>query len=80
MGSQLVVPVQKRQDFIKQFHDSLFAGHLGITRTVFRLLDKSLLAGPTQRHANVHQIVHDLHSTKVTLPAESADGTCGSGP
>ena len=38
--SQLVVPVQKRQDFIKQFHDSLFAGHLGITRTIFRLLDR----------------------------------------
>ena len=37
VGSQLVVPVKKRQDFIKQFHDSLFAGHLGITRTVFRL-------------------------------------------
>ena len=40
VGSQLVVPVQKRQDFIKQFHDSLFVGHLGITRTVFRLLDR----------------------------------------
>ena len=40
VGSQLVVPVQKRHDFIKQFHDSLFAGHLGITRTVFRLLDR----------------------------------------
>ena len=40
VGSQLVVPVQKRQDLIKQFHDSLFAGHLGITRTVFRLLDR----------------------------------------
>ena len=37
VGSQLVVPIKKRQDFIKQFHDSLFAGHLGITRTVFRL-------------------------------------------
>ena len=40
VGSQLVVPVKKRQDLIKQFHDSLFAGHLGITRTVFRLLDR----------------------------------------
>ena len=37
VGSQLVVPVKKRQEFIRQFHDSLFAGHLGITRTVFRL-------------------------------------------
>ena len=40
VGSQLVVPVQKRKDFIKQFHDSLFAGHLGITQTVFRLIDR----------------------------------------
>ena len=40
MGSQLVVPVRKRQEFIKEFHDSLFAGHLGITRTVYRLLDR----------------------------------------
>ena len=39
-GSQLVVPVRKRQDLIRQFHDSLFAHHLGITRTVFRLLDR----------------------------------------
>ena len=35
-----MVPVRKRQDLIRQFHDSLFAGHLGITQTVFRLLDR----------------------------------------
>ena len=40
MGSQLVVPVKKRREFIREFHDSLFAGHLGITRTVYRLLDR----------------------------------------
>ena len=40
VGSQLVVPVRKRQEFIKEFHDSLFAGHLGITQTVYRLLDR----------------------------------------
>ena len=34
VGSQLVIPVKKRQEFIREFHDSLFAGHLGITRTV----------------------------------------------
>ena len=39
-GSQLVVPVRERQELIRQFHDSLFAGHLGITRTIFRLLDR----------------------------------------
>ena len=41
---------------------------------------QSLLARPAQRCSNIHKIVHDLHSTEVTLPAESADGTCGSGP
>ena len=35
VGSQLVVPVRERQELIRQFHDSLFAGHLGITRTIF---------------------------------------------
>ena len=40
VGSQLVIPVKKCQDFIRKFHDSLFAGHLGITRTVYRLLDR----------------------------------------
>ena len=36
-GSQLVVPFKERQSMIRRFHDSLFAGHLGISRTVFRL-------------------------------------------
>ena len=29
--SQLVVPVRERRDIIRRFHDSLFAGHLGVT-------------------------------------------------
>ena len=32
-GLQLVVPVRERHDLIRRFHDSLFAGHLGVTRT-----------------------------------------------
>ena len=78
-GSQLVVPVRERQELIRQFHDSLFAGHLGITRMIFRLLDKSLLDRSTTRRPNVHSIVHDLPGTEVTVPAEGPNGTCGSG-
>ena len=36
-GSQLVVPQSERQSMIHSFHDSLFAGHLGVSWTVFRL-------------------------------------------
>ena len=36
-GSQLVVPRSECQSMIRRFHDSLFAGHLGLSRTVFRL-------------------------------------------
>ena len=36
-GSQLVVPWSERRAMIRRFHDSLFAGHLGISRMVFRL-------------------------------------------
>ena len=30
-ASQLVVPGRERQDMISRFHDSLFAGHLGVS-------------------------------------------------
>ena len=36
-ASQLVVPHGERRNMISRFHDSLFAGHLGVSRTVFRL-------------------------------------------
>ena len=32
-----MVPRNERRAMIRRFHDSLFAGHLGISRTVFRL-------------------------------------------
>ena len=39
-ASQLVVLIRERRDLIRRFHDSLFAGHLGVTRTVFRLQNR----------------------------------------
>ena len=39
-ASQLVVPIRERQDLIRRFHDSLFAGHLAVTRIVFRLQNR----------------------------------------
>ena len=41
IASQLVVPVRERQDMIGRFHDSLFVGHLGVSRTAYRLLDRA---------------------------------------
>ena len=46
-ASQLVVPHSEHQDMIRRFHDSLFAGHLGVSRTVFRL--QSLVYWPGLR-------------------------------
>ena len=37
---QLVVPPGERRMFIQRYHDSVFAGHLGISRTLCRLLDR----------------------------------------
>ena len=39
-ASQLVVPGRECQDMIRRFHDSLFAGYLGVSRTVYRLQDR----------------------------------------
>ena len=40
MALQLVAPNSERRGFIQRYHDSIFAGHLGISRTVCRLLDR----------------------------------------
>ena len=39
-ASQLVVPGRERQDMIRLFHDSLFVGHLGVSRMIYRLRDR----------------------------------------
>ena len=38
----------KRQDLICRFHDSLFAGHLGVSRTTYPLLDRAYWPGLRQ--------------------------------
>ena len=48
MSSQLVVPASERRDLIRRFHDSLFAGHLGVSRTTYRLLDRVYWSGLRQ--------------------------------
>ena len=47
-ASQLVVPHSERQDMIRRFHDSLFAEHLGVSRTVFRLQSRVYWPGLRQ--------------------------------
>ena len=48
MSSHLVVPASERQDLIRRFHDSLLAGHLGVSRTTYRLLDRVYWPGLRQ--------------------------------
>ena len=49
-ASQLVVPSREHQDMIRRFHDSLFAGHLGVSRTVcLSSTESGLLTGVTSR-------------------------------
>ena len=47
-GSQLVVPRSERRAMIRRFHDSLFAGHLGISQMVFRLQTRVYWTGLRQ--------------------------------
>ena len=47
-ASQLVVPQEERRDMISRFHDSLFAGHLGVSRTVFHLQSRVYWPGLRQ--------------------------------
>ena len=57
-ASQLVVPGRERQDMIHRFHDSLFAGHLGVSQTVYRLLDMVYWPGLRQDVRSYHHVHH----------------------
>ena len=57
-GSQLVVPGRERQDMIRRFHDSLFFGHLGVSRTVYRLQNRVYWPG----------LRHDVRSYLASCP------------
>ena len=48
MSSQLVVPASERRDLIRRLHDSLFAGHLGVSQMTYRLLDRVYWPGLRQ--------------------------------
>ena len=47
-ASQLVVPHGERRNMISRFHDLLFAGHLGVSWTVFRLQSRVYWPGLRQ--------------------------------
>ena len=77
-GSQLVVPQSEGRSMIRRFHDSLFAGHLGISRTVFRLQTRVYWSGlrqdvqTDQGREFENKVMHELcilggsHKTKTT--------------
>ena len=71
-GSQLVVPRSEQQAMIRRFHDSLFAGHLGISRTVFRLQTRVYWPGCS----DICRLVHSVHSKKIPVPAKGSYGPC----
>ena len=69
--SQLVVPLKEHREFIWRYHDSLFATHLGVSRTVYRLLDRVYWPGLGQ--------LFGLFGPKVSLPEVGFYGACISG-
>ena len=58
-ASQLVVPHSERRDMIRRFHDSLFAGHLGVSRSM-PPSESSVLARFASGCANVPGIMYYL--------------------
>ena len=73
--SQLVVSHDECRDMIRRFHDSLFAGHLGVSRTVFRLQSRVYWPGLRQ------DVRTYLASCTICLARKSpgTNGTCHSG-
>ena len=74
--SQLVVPGRERQDIIRRFHDSLFAGHFGASRTVYHLQNRVYWPGVAARRSFLPGVMHCLSGLKVSVPTVGSHGTC----
>ena len=60
---------QCAQEFIQRYHDSIFAGHLGVSRTVYRLLDRVYWPGLPEEKIELFP-----------LPVPGTLGTCTTPP
>ena len=66
---------------IRRFHDSLFVGHLDISRTVFRLQTRVYWPGlRNDSRSDIYCIMYSVHSLKITMPAKGSDGPRRRGP
>ena len=74
---KLVVPGRERQDMISRFHDSLFAGHLGVSRTIYHLQDRVYWPGlRNDVRSYIASIMYSLFGPEVSLSTKGPYGTC----
>ena len=80
VGSQLVVPQSEWQNMIHRFHDSLFAGHLGVSRMVFFAFRPGCTGPDYDRmFERMWHLVRCASPGNPHAP-EGAHGTCSDGP
>ena len=64
---------RKHRGFIHRYHDSIFAGHLGVSRTVYRLLDRAYWPGLRE---DVRGQLFSMLGAEVSVSSPCAYGTC----
>ena len=62
--SSIVVPSSLRMEVLKLAHDSVFAGHLGITATKKILNEQIHMARRHKRHCELYKILRSLPKTR----------------
>ena len=65
---QLVVPAGERRGFIHRYHDSIFAEHLDVSRTVCRLLDQLYWPG-LREHVHSYLASCPVCGAEVSVPS-----------
>ena len=76
MALQLVVPSGERRGFIHSYHDAIFAGHLGVSRTVCRLLDRVYWPGLREDIRSYLASCSVCLARKSPVSSPCAYGTC----
>ena len=69
MTFQLVVPAGERRGFIHRYHDSIFAGHFGVFRTVC-----SVLAGTSRGCSSLSGQLFGVFGPEAAMSSPCTDG------
>ena len=73
MALQLVVPAGECRGFIHRYHDSIFAGHLGVSPDCLQVIRSSVLSGTSRGYSFISGQLFGVFGPEVSMSSPCTD-------